>query len=119
MKLRRRNLGPILDANGWAVNALTRVNLPLGRSLTEVAKLPPGAERSLVDPFAEKKPKWPKVLFFLVILGVLLFGFWKTGYPTKWIGERYVPKPEHPWRFFGDAEPPAPAPTPPATAPTK
>ena len=43
LKLRRRNLGPILDANGWAVNALTRINLPLGRSLTDVAKLPPGA----------------------------------------------------------------------------
>ena len=33
-KLRQRNLGPILDANGWAVNTLTRVNIPLGRSLT-------------------------------------------------------------------------------------
>jgi hypothetical protein len=117
LKLRRRNLGPILDANGWAVNTLTRINLPLGRSLTDVAKLPAGAERSLVDPFAEKKPKWPKVLLFLVILGVLLFGFWKTAYPSKWVGERYVPRPANPWRFFGDAYPPAPE-CAPATTPT-
>ncbi len=109
LKLRRRNLGPILDANGWAVNTLTRINLPLGRSLTDVAKLPPGAERSLVDPFAEQKPKWPKVVLFLVILGGVLFGLWKTGYASKWIGERYVPRPEHLWRFFGDAYPPEPA----------
>ena len=27
IKLRKRNLGPILDANGWAVNTLTRSGL--------------------------------------------------------------------------------------------
>src|SRR5262249_53792727 len=41
MKLRKRNLGPILDANGWAVNARARINVPFGGSLTQVAALPP------------------------------------------------------------------------------
>ena len=41
LKLRVRNLGPILDANGWAVNTLTRVNVPLGGSLTALPKIRP------------------------------------------------------------------------------
>jgi len=41
LKLRKRNLGPILDANGWAVNSRARINVPFGGSLTHVAVLPP------------------------------------------------------------------------------
>lgn len=55
LKLRRRNLGPLLDANGWAVNSRVRINLPFGRSLTQLARLPPGARRTLADPYAERK----------------------------------------------------------------
>lgn len=57
-KLRSRNLGPILDANGWAVNARARINIPFGTSLTHLAKLPEGAERALTDPYAEKERPW-------------------------------------------------------------
>jgi len=74
LKLRQRTLGPILDANGWAVNARARINIPFGRSLTKVATLPPGAERSLEDPFADKKSKWPQILVVIIIL-LLLFYF--------------------------------------------
>jgi hypothetical protein len=42
LKLGKRNLGPILDANGWAVNARARLNVPFGASLTGLAKLPRG-----------------------------------------------------------------------------
>jgi len=52
LKLRKRNLGPILDANGWAVNARAKINIPFGTSLTATARLPENADRSLVDPFA-------------------------------------------------------------------
>jgi len=75
LKLRQRTLGPILDANGWAVNARAKINIPFGRSLTKVAALPPGAERSLEDPFAEKKSPWPKLLFLLAIILALLYFF--------------------------------------------
>ena len=34
LKLRKRNLGPILDANGWAVNARAKINMPFGATLT-------------------------------------------------------------------------------------
>lgn len=68
MKLRKRNLGPILDANGWAVNAKARINVPFGTSLTGIAKLPPGATIDVSDKYAEKSAAWPKVLIFLFIV---------------------------------------------------
>ena len=68
MKLRRRNLGPILDANGWAVNAKAKVNVPFGTSLTGIAKLPPGATVDISDRYAEKSAAWPKVLIVLFVI---------------------------------------------------
>jgi len=62
LKLRKRNLGPILDANGWAVNAKARMNVPFGGVLTGVAALPPGATFGAADKYAEKPSVWPKLL---------------------------------------------------------
>jgi hypothetical protein len=76
-KLRSRNLGPILDANGWAINARARINVPFGTSLTQRAELPAGAERSMVDPYAEKQSAWGWVLLMGIVLGVALV--WKVG----------------------------------------
>lgn len=78
MKLRQRNLGPILDANGWAVNTLTKVNIPLGASLTELPKLPAGSTRSLVDPYAEKASPWPRILFVLALLAGATWLLYRT-----------------------------------------
>ncbi|HRP35803.1 MAG TPA: hypothetical protein PLI48_07980 [Gammaproteobacteria bacterium] len=78
MTLRRRNLGPLLDANGWAVNARARINVPFGGSLTAVAELPKGASRSLQDPFAEKKRPW-KTWLFLLALAVVLLVLYRQG----------------------------------------
>jgi hypothetical protein len=61
-KLRKRNLGPILDANGWAINAKARINVPFGTSLTDIAKLPPGSSVDIHDRYAEKTAAWPKFL---------------------------------------------------------
>ncbi len=77
LKLRKRNLGPILDANGWAINAKARINIPFGASLTQIASLPPGAQRDLVDPFAEKKRPWRTYCVLLVLL--LLALAWLLG----------------------------------------
>ncbi|MGE0144626.1 MAG: hypothetical protein AB7I19_13940, partial [Planctomycetota bacterium] len=90
LKLRQRNLGPILDANGWAVNTLTKVNIPLGGSLTELPSLPAGASRSLVDPYAPKKSIWPKVIFVLLLLGGVGFALYRMNYLNKWFPE-YIP----------------------------
>lgn len=71
MKLRQRNLAPILDANGWAINTKAKMNVPFGAALTHVAKLPANAERSLEDPYAEKASPWRMrlVLLAIVVLG--------------------------------------------------
>lgn len=70
-KLKRRNLGPILDACGWAINARMQINIPFGTALTQMASLPPGATRALNDPFAEKRKVWP---YWLAALALLLGG---------------------------------------------
>ena len=40
MKLRKRNLAPLLNANGWAINADAIVNVLFGNTLTEQAQYP-------------------------------------------------------------------------------
>lgn len=68
LKLRKRNLGPILDANGWAVNAKAKMNVPFGGALTGVAALPPGSTFGAADKFAEKPSFWPKLLVVAFVL---------------------------------------------------
>jgi len=79
LKLRKRNLAPLLDANGWAVNTRAIINIPFGASLTKMATLPQGAQRSIADPYAEEKSPWKSYLFILLLLGGLGY-LWHTGY---------------------------------------
>ena len=51
MKLRRRNIAPLLNANGWAVNAASKISIPFGETLTDVARFP---KMKLRDPYAKK-----------------------------------------------------------------
>jgi hypothetical protein len=74
-KLRSRNLGPILDANGWAINARAKINIPFGTSLTQLAELPPNAERALTDPYAEKKKPWALYLGLVALVLVAVFAW--------------------------------------------
>lgn len=53
LKLRQRSLGPILDASGWAINGRMNINLGLGRSLSQTAKVPANAKRNYADPYAD------------------------------------------------------------------
>ncbi len=71
LSLRKRNLAPILNANGWAVNSKVIVNVRFGQTLTGMAKMPVFVGN---DPFAEKKmPKWKKaVIGIALILGILV-----------------------------------------------
>ncbi|HTR01255.1 MAG TPA: hypothetical protein VMH83_14745, partial [Candidatus Acidoferrum sp.] len=79
LKLRQRNLGPLLDANGWAVNANARINVPFGASLTRVAALPSGSSLDLLDPFAEKKQPWG----FYCVVAVIVF------VAIAWVGKHF------------------------------
>jgi hypothetical protein len=85
LKLRRRNLGPILDANGWAINSRARINVSFGAAMTELATIPPGSKRSLSDPFADKSPPW-RLYTFLIVL-VILAGTWYVGRLDRYLPE--------------------------------
>ena len=98
LKLRKRNLGPLLDANGWAVNAQARVNVPMGEKLTKTARLPPGSTRELHDPYAEKKRPWWLYVTLLVLLGAAI---------AWWIGrlDTYLPEPARSVSVLGEMAP--------------
>ncbi len=71
-KLRTRNLGPLLNANGWAINSKVIVNSAFGNTLTHIAHYPIIKTN---DPYAEQKPLWRRVLTFLLeaalIVGII------------------------------------------------
>jgi hypothetical protein len=85
LKLRQRNLGPILDACGWAVNGRMKINIPFGAALTRIAKIPPHALLPFKDPFAEKKTGRVWAWFFIVVFVVSATAFiiWKKRHEKR------------------------------------
>ena len=74
LKLRRRNIAPLLNANGWAINASSKINILFGETLTDVAKFP---KLKLKDPYAKKGvPAWAKWLISLAVIAVVAAGLW-------------------------------------------
>lgn len=65
LKLRKRNLAPILNANGWALNQRILVNTKFGATLTGIAKYPIVKTK---DPYTMKAPWWKKMLRWLFLL---------------------------------------------------
>ena len=90
-KLRKRNLGPVLNANGWAINSAVLVNILFGKTLTSVAKYP---KVHASDPYSMRPPLWKRILRWLICLLVVAF---VVGYLTnnlKWMGIERKPKVE-------------------------
>lgn len=76
LKLRRRNIAPLLNANGWAVNAVSKISIPFGETLTEIAKYP---KMKLDDPFAKKRMKaWHKWIITSLVIILLTSVLWLT-----------------------------------------
>ena len=74
LKLRRRNIAPLLNANGWAINAASKISIPFGETLTDVAKYP---TVKLKDPYARKGlAPWKAWLISLSSLVVVLAVLW-------------------------------------------
>ena len=74
MKLRRRNIAPLLNANGWAINASSKISILFGETLTDIAKYP---KLKLKDPYARKGlAPWEKWCISLSALVVVLGGLW-------------------------------------------
>ena len=65
LKLRKRNLAPVLNANGWAVNADTIISVPFGRTLTEQVAFP-------IIKIKKGMKGWQKWLLVLGIIIVIL-----------------------------------------------
>ena len=70
-KLRKRNLGPVLNANGWAINSKVLVNVVFGGKLTSIAKYP---KLRLADPYKQKTAAW-KIWLPIVIILLLIAAF--------------------------------------------
>lgn len=71
MKLRRRNLAPLLNANGWAVNADSIVNVPFGGTLTDQVRFP-------LMPLNKEQRKrlFKKYIYSIILVIALLLGMW-------------------------------------------
>ena len=83
LKLRRRNIAPLLNANGWAVNAASKISIPFGETLTDVAKYP---KLKLKDPYARKGlAPWKKWCISIASVAVVLVGLW-LGNLFAWAG---------------------------------
>lgn len=84
LKLRKRNLAPVLDANGWAVNARLTINILFGKTLTHLASLPENSKVDLFDPFKKKKNPWPAIIITLILIAIAVYLAWYFDYLTKW-----------------------------------
>ena len=73
-KLRKRDLGPVLNANGWAINAKSLVRVKFGKTLTSLANFP---KLTAVDPEARalRSRRWIfSILALLAICAGVLIG---------------------------------------------
>ena len=87
MKLRKRNLAPLLNANGWAINADAIVSVIFGNTLTEQAQFP---MLKLQDPHAKIKKlskgrKWA-IAIAAILLGIAaaVVALWLMGVRVVW-----------------------------------
>ena len=75
-KLRQRNIAPILDASGWAINGNVKITTILGTSLTHLPSRPAGAYFSSIDKFAPRRARIARILLWIllvVLIGLLVF----------------------------------------------
>jgi hypothetical protein len=74
MKLRKRNLAPLLNANGWAINADAIVSVMFGNTLTEQAQFP---MLKIKKPGLSKGGKWAiAIAVVLAIAAAIAFVIW-------------------------------------------
>ena len=83
LKLRRRNIAPLLNANGWAVNASSKISIPFGETLTDIARYP---KLKIKDPYAKSgMPTWKKWVISIVAIAAVVAGLW-LGNLLDWAG---------------------------------
>lgn len=94
LKLRQRTLGPLLEANGWAVNGRVKINIPFGSALTEMAKKPAGSKLSLEDPYEDKEAARRKrqAIFWMLVVLLAAGAAWIRWDATKHADEQGRPR---------------------------
>lgn len=86
LKLRQRTVGPLLEANGWAINGRVKINIPFGTKLTQRASLPVGSHLTRQDPYEDKAAAFRRRVFTLSVVLILLavgVAFWFRTWPFK------------------------------------
>ena len=83
LKLRQRNLGPLLEGTGWAVNGRVKINIPLGVALTDRGVLPPDSTRLTIDPYEDEAANRQRIVAYALVLVLFawlvvarIFRFW-------------------------------------------
>lgn len=96
LKLRQRTLGPLLEANGWAVNGRVAINVPFGSALTELAKKPAGSRLSLEDPYEDKEAARNRrqTVTLVVLLALMAIVIWIRYDRVKYGRYFWQPNPE-------------------------
>jgi len=74
LKLHMRNIAPLLDGNGWAVNSMAAVNMAFGAYLTQSARIPMLAKVEDFDPFEGNFRR--RAGFSIVVLILIFGGLW-------------------------------------------
>lgn len=83
LKLRKRNLSPVLNANGWAMNTSVVVNIPFGNTLTQLAKFPVYAGEDAFKP--KHTGRWWKItLTVLIVLAIIIVVLYSKGLLQEW-----------------------------------
>ena len=72
LKLRQRNLGPLLEGTGWAVNGRVKINMPLGTALTDRRTLPANSTHLTFDPYADEEAKSRRQVAIGVFLVIII-----------------------------------------------
>ena len=73
MKLRKRNLAPLLNANGWAINADAIVSVLFGNTLTEKAQFP---IVKIKKKGLSSAAKWAIAIIVILVIAAIAFGIW-------------------------------------------
>ena len=88
LKLRARDLAPVLEANGWAVNSRIGVNGGMAQLFNRTPALPAGALRLKHQPAPARKPRSPfevspaRLFALLLLAGIAcFFVFFYVFYP--------------------------------------
>ena len=93
-KLRARDLGPLLNACGWAVNRKLKMTLKLGREFTHEAVVPFGSKIEVGDIYAERNPWRTAILAaILAIVVALCLNHWFGWFYCPFCFQRHCDKP--------------------------